>query len=143
MKLRDLNPKVGDRIKLVRSDRDYDSTVIAFDSKDNSWMLGWMPEETAPFGASNNLNDRYLDPRRIETAIVLPGIEKYQTNNWYYGGQEVEMVSVGGASTMKYIGMNCSNRYCNSFVSMAAPNMPDRTFLCYSCRSLPLYMIKK
>lgn len=45
-----------------------------------------------------------------------------------------EEPQVATAASVKSDGMNCANKFCNTYCQFAEPNMPDGTFKCYSCR---------
>jgi len=39
-------------------------------------------------------------------------------------------------------GMTCAGKHCGSYTQYASPNQNDGSFLCYSCRQRPSYMVR-
>ena len=142
MKIFELAPKIGDRIKM--EEEGVEATLIAHDPNDKSYLLGWLSGEPLPDGIlrdKTNLDGGSCDPRKIRGAQIISDIQTYTTNEWYYNLQ-VSAATVK-KSNLIYLGMTCSNKYCNSWVSMAAPNTQDGRFFCYQCRQIPSYMRKE
>jgi hypothetical protein len=69
--------------------------------------------------------------------LLKDGTLKDGTPDAMWGGYSLfpsEEPQVATAASVKSDGMNCANKFCNTYCQFAEPNMPDGTFKCYSCR---------
>lgn len=135
--MRDLRPQLGDRLLLVDyGEHGVECTVIAHDTRDviKPYLVGWKKEESGLarpyFTLTNFLVGSGGDPRIIPNCKCITGITQYEYNQWL--GGSTKCITVRAQS-----GMTCAGRYCRTYNPYAQPNMPDGTYVCYSCRQKP------
>jgi hypothetical protein len=77
------------------------------------------------------------------SAIYLPQWETdYTCPTWCHNTSLAILVG-GGASVSSSVvsgGMACAARNCGAFNDYAVPNMPDGSYVCYTCRQRPACM---
>lgn len=88
-------------------------------------VLGWKPNQTHPANAH----------QRSGMAInIWQYITDHQDYDYSYVAHRTTIVqSKIDAIPQKYDGHYCTK--CGNFYPMAAPNQPDGTLICYSCRT--------
>jgi hypothetical protein len=112
--------------------RGYHSTIIGFDPQDGAmpYLVGWKEGEKMP--------DTGVSRIRVPWGSFLPDLGSYIRSVWISGRNTARVMQLG--SGVGGTGMACVARYCNAFNPYGQPNMPDGSYICYTCRQRPACM---
>lgn len=128
--IKELSPKLGDRIKFVYGHGGLEATVIGIDGDtetDLTYCIAWKIGEQCPHGYGRGGN-----------TISCP-LVKWVDNRLDYDCQrwcdnDYEVIAVEAISTtIRQTGMACKS--CHTFNEYAQANQADGTYSCFVCRS--------
>jgi hypothetical protein len=138
-----LKPKVGDRIMFASNTwiaklRGFPATIITQEPAGYSgsfvYMVGWKANEPAP---ADIIRPTTMVPQK--GATIITNLADYTRSVWVPNKEEAVLcVSVG--SRVVSGGMSCAAKNCGTFNPYGQPNMPDGSYVCFSCRQRPSCM---
>ena len=141
-----LKPKVGDRVQFSpdtfnSSIRGLQATIITQEPESygggHDYLVGWKAGEPASYGRKTTTT---VPPQK--GATIIPNLADYTVSVWVPNHNIAIIidtrarVSSGGSVG----GMQCAGKYCGAFNEYAQANMPDGSYLCWSCKQRPACM---